>query len=448
MKTRCYGVPVNENGPKAGCRKLCAQLTVAQWMDFQCVSSVLDGVERGQLSLPQANNLLYSRMGVNLCDAIMGMAGFLEKGQIQEGAAKINKGIEAKFPKANHKFNNPQELANWVKKYVFGQDDTIDHISVPFFQHYRSFLKKETCPIKTPSLVIGPTGVGKTEMYSRFSELIGCPTIPVKISEMTPEDLKGNYISTCFYQKYAKGCSVKDLEYTVVIVDDLDTITSYGKCLASDTSSDFQVGIVKELMHLLDSETSFLISDPTGMNSIELPTKNMLIMFAGAFNGIEDIIRNRLGGEKSIGFSLEHNDNNDKSDDNDSCEKNLLSQLCYGDLLEYGIPHCLLNRLGGIYLLNPLSGEDIYQILNNAKDNVLAHHRDYCSKYGVDLRFTEGALRYISQCASKLGLGVRGAQKLVTISMHDIYYSICLYEPEQKKHMAVNVTAEYLYDIF
>lgn len=445
MKTRCYGVSVSENEPKAGCRRLCAQLSVAQGGDFQCVSSVLDGLERGQLSLPQANNLLYSRMGVNLWDAIKGMASLLGKGQVQEGATKINKVIKAKSPKANHKFNNPQELANGVKKYVFGQDDIIDHISVPFFLHHHSFLTKETCPIKTPSLVIGPTGVGKTEMYSRFSELIGCPTIRINISEIAPEALKGNYISTFFYQKYANGCSIKDLEYTVVIVDDFDTITSYGKCLASDTSSDFQVGIVKELMHLLDTETFFLISDPTGMNPIELPTKNMLIMFAGAFNGIEDIIRNRLGGEKSIGFSLKHND---KSCDNDSCKKNVLSQLCYDDLLEYGIPHCLLDRLGGIYLLKPLSGEDIYQILNNAKDNVLAHHRDYCSKYGVDLQFTEGALRYISQCASKSGLGVRGAQKLVTISMHDIYYSICLYKPKQKKHMAVNVTAEYLYDIF
>ena len=180
--------------------------------------------------------------------------------------------------------------------------------------------------------------------------------------------------------------------------------------LASD------LDMIRDIMRLFEKGHPLTIE--TGKNfsttCCELPTDNFLIIFDGAFYGIDEIVKKRLNLNKTIGFSSKSND------DNINYQKLVIED----DLIEWGYPPELLGRIGEVLALNPLSSETIFEIMKTAKDNILNYHIEYCSNNNIDLSFSDEALQYVADKAYSSGLGFRNVKTILSKALNNFYYEL------------------------
>lgn len=325
-------------------------------------------------------------------------------------------------------FHSPKELAMYVKEHVVGQDKAIDMLSVPFFQQYESKRKGNPCPIKTPVLLIGPTGSGKSAIFQQFGRLCKCMVVPINSSEISGTQWKGTHITDVIlrtiknyygvrFNSIVNGDNVID-EYICVLFDEVDKIPHHNQKMASSSGTDFNTDIMCDLMRLLNSGEELFLDDGFNQDGsskgYKIPVDNILVVFAGAFSGIEDVVRKRVHLNKSIGFS--------QIPTSSMGIDALLKQVTSEDLIEWGFMPELIGRIGNICALNSLTPDMIYSIMTNAKDNVLQSHIDYCHQYNIDLHFTPEALHLIADAAYKSGLGFRNVKTLLSKCLNPIYY--------------------------
>lgn len=333
---------------------------------------------------------------------------------------------ENKMPQVD--FHSPKELAMCVKQYVVGQDRAIDMLSVPFFQQYESKKRGQPCLIKTPILLIGPTGSGKSAIFQQFGRLCKCIVVPINSSEISGTQWKGTHMTDVILRtiKEEYGTKFKNIvnrdnvidEYICILFDEVDKIPHHGQKNAGSAGTDFNTDIMCDLMRLLNSGEDLFLEDGFNQDGspkgYKIPVDNMLVVFAGAFSGIEDVVRKRLHLNKSIGFS--------QVSASATGVDALLKQVTSEDLIEWGFMPELIGRIGNICALNSLTPDLIYAIMTNAKDNVLQSHIDYCHQYNIDLHFTPEALRLIADAAYKSGLGFRNVKTLLSKCLNPIYY--------------------------
>lgn len=311
-----------------------------------------------------------------------------------------------------------EEMADYVKQYVFGQDDVINRLAVPFWQHLESKRNGEGSNIKTPMLLIGRTGLGKSEICKRFSEVCDdCPIIQISSNEVTPMSWKGVHITDYFLNKLKAGIAKEELEHAVLVFDEFDKITHYNIRIASEKGVDMDADLQRDIMHILDRDFITIVDDNplshSQYNGLQLSTKNLMIVFAGAFTGIEDIIKRRCNAGKAIGYV------------NQGCaqiQTNWMKQVCEKDLEEWGLLPELIGRLGSICVLNPLTSDMIMRIMSSAKESILQAHVEYCKQHNVNLVFTDEAIRYIAELAYNSGLGFRNVKTLLARCLSPMYF--------------------------
>lgn len=311
-----------------------------------------------------------------------------------------------------------EEMADYVKQYVFGQDDVINQLAVPFWQHLESKRNGGGSNIKTPMLLIGHTGLGKSEICKRFSEVCGdCPIIQISSNEITPMSWKGVHITDYFLNKLKAGIAKEELEHAVLVFDEFDKITHYNIRIASEKGVDMDADLQRDIMHILDRDFITIVDDNplshSQYNGLQLSTKNLMIVFAGAFTGIEDIIKRRCNAGKAIGYV------------NQGCaqiQTNWMKRVCEKDLEEWGLLPELIGRLGSICVLNPLTSDMIMRIMSSAKESILQAHVEYCKQHNVNLVFTDEAIRYIAELAYNSGLGFRNVKTLLARCLSPMYF--------------------------
>lgn len=347
-------------------------------------------------------------------------------------------GVKADTPDVH--INSARELADYVKQYIKGQDQAIEQLSVPFFQHLDSKRKQYTCRIKTPVLLMGPTGTGKSEVLRILGKACDCPVIRINTSEITPTNWRGIHINDVIARELSDNVSIKDLEYAVIVFHEFDKITHHGQTIVGNTGTDADTDMMRDIMRLFETEHSLHLEegfDSQRMNSkfYKLPVDNLLVVFDGAFTGIEPIIKRRLGIGSTIGFSSPSQSKYDGV--------NLQTLVTNEDLEEWGYMPELLGRIGDVVVMNPLSTEVIYQIMTSAKESILKSHIDYCRKNNVDLHFTDDALYYIATEAHKSGLGFRNVKTILAKAMRRLYYD---FPPEslREKKRTVEVSKDFV----
>lgn len=352
-------------------------------------------------------------------------------------------------PMSQIDFHSPKELATCVKQYVVGQDRAIDMLSVPFFQQYESKRHGQPCLIKTPVLLIGPTGSGKSAIFQQFSRYCNCLVVPINSSEISGTQWKGTHMTDVILRtiKNKYGTQFKNIvnrdnvidEYICVLFDEVDKIPHHDQKIAGSAGTDFNTDIMCDLMRLLNSGEDLFLEDGFNQDGspkgYKIPVDNMLVVFAGAFSGIEDVVRKRLHLNKSIGFS--------QVSASATGIDALLKQVVSEDLIEWGFMPELIGRIGNICALNTLTPDLIYAIMTNAKDNVLQFHIDYCHQYNIDLHFTPEALHLIADAAYKSGLGFRNVKTLLSKCLNPIYYEF-RDEPVKTAMQTVNIDQDFI----
>lgn len=324
---------------------------------------------------------------------------------------------------ATNYFKSAKELAAYVKQYIKGQDDAINKLAVSFFQHIDSKRKHYTSMVKTPVLLMGDTGTGKSELLRVFGQALNneCPIIRINSSEIVPSAWKGLHISDILMREVAGKNSIKDLEYAVLVLHEADKIPHFGKDIVGSNGTDMDCDLMRDLMRLFETGHSLHLENGFDQNTMvpktyRLPVDNLLIVFDGAFCGIESIVKKRLHLENTIGYA------NTKREEYSSAD--LRKMVVNDDLISYGFMSELIGRIGNIVVMNRLSTDVIYEIMTTAKNNVLQAHIDYCSKNNIELVFKEEALRYIASIAYDSGLGFRNVKTVLSRALNTLYFEM------------------------
>lgn len=332
-----------------------------------------------------------------------------------------------------------KELADLVKQYIKGQDRAIEQLAVPFFQHLDSAAKGYTCDIKSSVLMMGPTGVGKSELLRIMGRLCNCPVIFINTSEVRPSGWRGLHITDMIARELNNGVSIERLKYAVIVLDEADKITKYGCRLVSDNNLDESYDMMRDIMKLLDVGHTLHIDNGVNMstgtpNIVDLPVDNLLLVFNGAFQGIDDIIKRRLNISRSIGYGQRAA----------SEESNVMDRVTADDLKQWGYIPELIGRIGEIVVLNPLTSETILEIMKTAKGNIVSSHVNYAMRSNVELQFTDDALRLIAEEAFRSGLGFRNVKTLLSKTLNPLYYEMTDDENKESPR-CVSIDRDYVF---
>jgi ATP-dependent Clp protease ATP-binding subunit ClpX len=322
-------------------------------------------------------------------------------------------------------FDSPRKLAAEVKKYVKGQDDVIERIAVPFFQHIESKRMGTTCDVKTSFLLAGHTGTGKSEILRRFAQISDVPIIRINCSDVVPNSWRGEKIPDLIGYYINGESDVERMKYAVLVFNEFDKITHFDKKLVGSNTSDWDSDMQRDFLKFFDKGYELVIEKQKNLEIVKfrLPADNLLLCFDGAFSGIERIIEKRLNLRSRIGFTQP-----DKTFAKNDMYSSLLQQLNVADLEKWGYLPEFLGRIGTFLTMNQMSEELIYEIITTAADNILNAHKAQCSMHGFNLEFTETALRKIAKMATESGLGFRSVKTILANLMEDVYFDCDKYK--------------------
>ncbi len=319
-------------------------------------------------------------------------------------------------------FLSPRALAEEVKKYVKGQDEVIDSVAVPFFQHMESMRKKQTCSVKTSFIIAGKTGTGKSEILRRFAEICGVPIIRINVSDCNPTSWKGMHISDYIGIHINSYLDVEEFKYAVLIFNEFDKITHFDTLRVASSGSDWDLDMQRDFLKFYDKGYELVIEKPTG-ERYQIPTDNMLLCYDGAFSGIEKIIKKRLNLQSKIGFGMASSQN----------DFDYMSELKMEDLEKWGYQPELLGRIGSCYVMNPMTKELVYEIISSASDNILDAHIQQCKQLGLDIEFCDDVLWYIAEETLKSRFGFRSVKTILSDMMKKIYFDCDKYRGKKLK---------------
>ena len=348
---------------------------------------------------------------VELCTDVLNRSNLLSAKRSKAKNLKISDTVDF----------TPKDIVDKLNEYVIGQDKAKKILAVTIYNHYKKIcLSAKNIHIQKSNLMlVGPTGTGKTYLLKQIAEQLSLPFITVDVSQLTPRGYKGASISDAWARLYNKcGCNEDTMKNAIVYFDEVDKMFSGNY---SD-SKEFYSMVQTELLKVLeDSELTFNIgSRMGGEQEITIDASNMLFVFGGAFSGIENIIQKRLGlsTKQSLGFG---SSNNIISEDK---KIELISKIQVEDLIEYGLMPEFVGRISNIVSLNPLSEEDLINIMTNTKDNVISQYKELFAFDGVTLDFEKDALSEIAKKAIERKTGARGLKSIIESSMLDLMYDL------------------------
>ncbi|MFM8188426.1 MAG: AAA family ATPase [Pirellula sp.] len=315
------------------------------------------------------------------------------------------------------KLPTPLEMLGFLDRFVKGQKRAKLKLSTAAYNHYISQANRDFTSRKRTSkqhtLLIGPTGTGKTYMVDLLGQFLQVPITHVCAASLVESGYRGRPVDDIIKSllDQAKG-NVALAEKGIVFIDEIDKI----RCEDSGGRDVSGEGVQNALLTHLEGR----ICDSVDGRSIPaIDTSRIWFICAGAFGNLESIIQKRLGMDrKSIGFDHAHRSYGNRSKQSKGESDNLLKFVDTEDLVQYGMIQEFLGRFAHITTLDPLSVEDLLEIINDPESNSeLSKRKELAAIHGIDLQFTKPALRAIAQKAFERGTGARALHGLIADSV-------------------------------
>lgn len=332
----------------------------------------------------------------------------------------------------------PHKIKASLDEYVIGQEHAKKVISVAVYNHYKRVATDTMEDIeieKSNMLMIGPTGSGKTYLVKTLAKLLDVPLAIADATSLTEAGYIGDDIESVVSKLLAAaGTDVEKAEHGIIFIDEIDKIAKKKNTNQRDVSGEsVQQGMLK-LLEGSEVEVPVGATSKNAMVPMEtVNTRNILFICGGAFPGLEDIIKERLNKQASVGFKA---DLRDKYDD----DPNLLEKVTVEDIRKFGMIPEFVGRLPVIFTLQGLTEDMLVQILKEPKNAILKQYQKLLALDEVKLEFNEDALREIAKKARKKDTGARALRAIIEEFMLDIMYEI----PKDDNIGSVTITKEYI----
>ena len=361
----------------------------------------------------------------------------METNKYQE--AKIK---ERNLPESFDEIPKPKAIKAYLDQYVIGQEEAKEQIAVGVYNHYkRIFNKDKTDEVeieKSNILMLGNSGTGKTFIAKTIAKMLDVPFAVADSTTLSQAGYVGDDVESIITRLLLEcDYDVKKAQKGIVFLDEIDKIARKGDnpSISRDVSGE---GVQQGLLKLIEGNVIFCPPDP-GRKHPEKPvipvdTSDILFICAGAFEGIEKKIANRMNAH-AVGFEATARRQEKGNKDTD-----FLSYVTSEDVRSFGLIPEIVGRLPIITHTNALSEEDLVRILTEPKNALVKQYKKLMEIDGVEVEFEHDALVEIAKSALKNKTGARGLRSVMEMIMKDIMFSM----PGEEKKEKVVIDLDYV----